>query len=169
MARASHSVLYLSGDQVAHGSGRVDSPPTRRRGGEQTMYSYELLANTYASRTAVVFECSLLSIIFRAYTLPGTGASGWMHLGYDSAPPRGSQPQLGVWDQLKHKYKKATDMQRSLHRVARGHSPYSAANTAPLSPQPSRDNTRKSRVVRPRADSKATSVVMSSPVGDAVC
>jgi len=45
------------------------------------MYSYGLLANTYASRTAVVLECSLLSIIFRAYTLPGMGASGWMHLG----------------------------------------------------------------------------------------
>ena len=53
---------------------------TRRQGGEQTMYSYGLLANTYASRTAVVLECSLLSIIFRAYTLPGMGASGWMHL-----------------------------------------------------------------------------------------
>ena len=79
LARASHSVLYLP--RAGMKSRTAGKGSTHRQGGEQTMYSYGLLANTYASRTAVVLECSLLSIIFRAYTLPGMGASGWMHLG----------------------------------------------------------------------------------------
>jgi hypothetical protein len=67
---------------VHMGSGVQHSSPTQlMEVVKQIVHRYGgKLANTYASCTAVVLECSLLSIIFRAYTLPGMGASGWVHL-----------------------------------------------------------------------------------------